>query len=57
MDVGEKIASFRFFTPTVTPSSPSAFYEIFTGEGMKVVKTPPQTPRANCYADRLSAAR
>ena len=28
----------------------SAFDEIFTDEGMKVVKTPPQTPRANCYA-------
>jgi putative transposase len=32
--------------------APSAFDEIFTSEGVTMAKTPPQTPRANCYAER-----
>ena len=29
-----------------------AFDEILSGEGVRIVKTPPRTPRANCYAER-----
>jgi hypothetical protein len=29
------------------------FGEIFGDAGVTVVKIPPQTPRANCYAERL----
>jgi putative transposase len=30
----------------------AAFDEILGSEGLKTVKTPPRTPRANCYAER-----
>jgi hypothetical protein len=52
MDLGGKIASFRFFIRDRAAKFTGAADGIFTDEGMKVVKTPPQTPRANCYAER-----
>jgi putative transposase len=52
MDLADQAGSFSFLIRDRDAKFTAAFDEIFTSEGLKIVKTPPQTPRANCYAER-----